>query len=144
VSLQPIAEKLALQDLMLKYASSVDERDRGGYTSCFANDVTVVNFTDSPIHGREAWVDHVWALLAGFSSTQHLLSPVLATVSGDQAETRTDVQATHILADAEGAEGAEQLKPFVLWASYHTKMHRQDGEWKIVRHELAVRGTRTD
>lgn len=138
MSLKLIEDRMAVQDLMLKYTSSVDERDRDRYRSCFADDVTVVNFSEQDIHGVDAWLKHVWTALEAYSSTQHLLSPVYASISGDVADARSDVQATHILVNP---ENGEPPKPFILWASYHSQMHRIAGEWKIHRHELAIKGT---
>lgn len=142
MSLELINDRIALQDLMLNYAAAVDERDIERYRSCFAEDVLVVNFGEQDFQGRETWVDHVWAELEKFSSTQHLLGPQFAQVTDDRAETRSDVQALHYLAASEnGAEDSEGITRFILWATYHTTMLRIDGQWKIARHELQVRGT---
>ena len=56
-----------------------------------------------------------------------------ASIDGDLASTRTDVQAMHIMADSE--------QRFTLWASYLTRMRREGDQWLICRHELAVRAT---
>ncbi|MFT4824449.1 MAG: ketosteroid isomerase-like protein [Halioglobus sp.] len=145
MSLELINDRIALQDLMLNYAAAVDERDIERYRSCFAEDVLVVNFGDQNFQGRETWVDHVWAELEKFSSTQHLLGPQFAQVRGDQAETRSDVQALHYLVSSEtSAENSEGITRFILWATYYTTMLRVDGDWKIARHELQVRGSSTE
>lgn len=128
-------DRIQLQDLMLHYATAVDERDIERYRDCFAENVEVVGFGAGPIHGRQAWLDYVWSTLEKYSSTQHLLGPQLATVDGDFASTRSDVQAMHELADASGR--------FILWATYQTNMQRIDGQWKISRHEIVARSTKT-
>ncbi len=64
-----------------------------------------------------------------------MLGPMLATVEGDQAQCRTDVQALHYL------QGSDS-KTLTLWATYKTNMRRIGGDWKISRHELVSRGTR--
>lgn len=141
MSLELVSDRIALQDLMLNYAAAVDERDIKRYSGCFTDDVLVVNFGEQDFKGRESWVTHVWAELEKFSSTQHLLGPQLAKVMGNRAETRSDVQALHYLADTENSEG---ITRFILWATYNTTMVRVDGQWKISRHELQVRGSSTD
>ena len=130
------ADRIALQDVMLKYAAGVDERDMGLYRSCFADDVEVVGFGPETIHGAEAWTAYVVNALERFGPTQHMLGPQLATVDGDTAKTRTDVQALHEVKDSAGSL-------FTLWATYKTDMRRIDGEWKISRHELVSRATAT-
>ena len=131
------ADRFALQDLMLRYAAGVDERDFDLYRACFADDVEVVGFGEETVHGADAWLDFVQAALKQYGPTQHLLGPQLATVEGDEADTRTDVQALHYLREREGAT-------LTLWATYKSKMRRTGGEWRIVRHELVRRGVKID
>jgi ketosteroid isomerase-like protein len=133
---QYLADRIALMDVMLKYAKGVDERDLDLYRSLFADDVEVVGFGPKPFHGGAAWTAYVKEALAQFGPTQHMLGPQLATVSGDTAHCRTDVQALHFMKDA-------PKTTLTLWATYLTDMRRINGEWKITRHELVSRGTRT-
>lgn len=132
---QDTADRIALQDVMLRYAAGVDERDFELYASCFAADVEVLGFGPETFRGRDAWVAYVRQALEQYGPTQHMLGPQLATVHGDTAECRTDVQALHYLKDPEG-------KILTLWATYRTDMHRTPDGWKIVRHTLVPRGTR--
>jgi hypothetical protein len=64
-----------------------------------------------------------------------MLGPQLATIDGDSAHCRTDVQAHHYLKEPEGST-------LTLWATYETDMARIDGGWKIKKHHLVSRGTR--
>jgi len=132
---QLTADRIALQDVMLKYAAGVDERDMDLYRSCFADDVEVLGFGDSTVNGADAWVEYVKTALKQYGPTQHMLGPQLATVDGDTAHARTDVQALHYMADAEDTT-------LTLWATYKSDMRRENGEWKIFRHRLVPRGTR--
>jgi uncharacterized protein (TIGR02246 family) len=127
--------RIELQDVMLNYASAVDSRDIERYSACFADDVEVVGFGPETYHGRETWVSQVWSALENYSSTQHLLGPQSATIAGDTAQTRSAVQALHVLADGSAH--------FTLYATYHTTMCRIDGRWLINRHELVVCSTRS-
>lgn len=129
------ADRIALMDVMLKYAAGVDERDFDLYRSCFADDVEVVGFGPDTFHGGDAWLAYVKQALERFGPTQHMLGPQLATVDGDNAHCRTDVQAHHALKEAEG-------QWLTLWATYETDMQRIDGQWKIKKHRLVSRGTK--
>jgi ketosteroid isomerase-like protein len=135
MSNQNTADRIALQDVMLKYAAGVDERDMALYASCFAADVEVLGFGADTYHGRDAWVGYVTKALEQYGPTQHMLGPQLATVDGDTAHCRTDVQALHYLKEQEG-------KILTLWATYETDMARTAEGWKITRHRLVPRGTR--
>jgi ketosteroid isomerase-like protein len=134
-TLQYVADRIALMDVMLKYAKGVDERDLALYRSVFADDVEVHGFAREVFRGADAWAAYVAKALEQYGPTQHMLGPQLATVDGDRASCRTDVQALHYLRDKPGTT-------LTLWATYLTEMRRIGGEWKIARHELVSRGTR--
>ena len=135
MSHQLTADRIALQDVMLKYAAGIDERDMDLHRSCFADDVEVLGFGAETVNGADAWVDYVREALKQYGPTQHMLGPQLATVNGDTAHARTDVRALHYMADAEDTT-------LTLWATYESDMRRENGEWKIFRHRLVPRGTR--
>ena len=130
-----VADRIALQDVMLKYAAGVDERDFDLYASCFMENVEVVDFGEAPINGRDEWVEYVKDALNNYGPTQHMLGPQLATIDGDSAHCRTDVQALHYLKQPEG-------EILTLWATYETDMVRTDEGWKISKHRLVSRGIR--
>jgi ketosteroid isomerase-like protein len=134
-SLQTVADRIALMDVMCKYAKGVDERDLALYRSVFADDVEVLGFAPEPIRGAAAWAAFVEKALRAYGATQHMLGPQLASVNGDSAHCRTDVQALHYLKDRPDTT-------LTLWATYETDMQRIGGEWKIKRHKLVSRGTR--
>ncbi len=127
-------DRRQLQDVMLSYAAAVDDRDMARYRACFAEDAEIVGFGEETVTGADTWTASVESQLDAFSSTQHLMSPQLASVTGDTASARTDVQALHVLKDGNGAM-------FTLWATYLTDFVRNDDGWKISRHELVIRGT---
>jgi len=127
-------DRRQLQDVMLSYAAAVDDRDMARYRACFAEDAEIIGFGEETVTGAEAWTASVESQLDAFSSTQHLMSPQLASITGDTASARTDVQALHVLKDSNGAM-------FTLWATYLTDFVRKDDGWKISRHELVIRGT---
>ena len=132
---QLVADRIALQDVMLRYAAGIDERDFDMYRSCFADDVEVLGFREEAVSGAQAWLDFVKATLERYGPTQHMLGPQLATVNGDTAHARTDVQALHYLKQPEGTTQT-------VWATYESDMRRINGEWKIFRHRFVPRGTR--
>ena len=134
-SVQYVADRIALMDVMSKYAKGVDERDLALYRSVFADDVEVIGFGAETIRGGDAWTAFVAKALEAYGATQHMLGPQLATVEGDSAQCRTDVQALHYLKDRPDTT-------LTLWATYETDMKRIDGAWKIKRHKLVSRGTR--
>lgn len=134
---QFVEDRLAVQDVMLRYAKGVDDRDMALYRSCFADDVEVHGFGAETIQGGDEWTAYVAEALEAYGPTQHMLGPQLATIEGDIAHCRTDVQALHCLKAPEG-------DVFTLWATYVTDMVRIEDEWKITRHELVMRTTKRE
>jgi ketosteroid isomerase-like protein len=125
---------MVLQDVMLRYAAGVDDRDPDMYRSCFTEDVEVLDFGPQPYHGIDEWTSYVWSAMEKYSSSQHMLGPQLATIDGDVAHTRNDLQALHYFKEGEH-------ETFTLWATYFTDMRRIGDDWKIFRHRLAIRGS---
>ncbi len=128
-----VADRIAVQDVMLRYVATVDEKDYAGYKALFTEDVKVVGMGPSEMNGIEVFYPWWKEALDKYDATQHMLSPTYAVIDGDTAKTRTDVQAVHY-------PNGETEITVTLWATYHTDMRRVDGEWKISRHELVVRG----
>jgi hypothetical protein len=131
-----IADRIALQDVFLKYGAGLDDHDFDLYQTCFTEDVEVCGIGKETITGRDAWMAYVLKAMSGFNETQHLWGSVLATIDGDKASTRTDLQALHNLKDQPG-------KMFILWGTYKSNLIRIDGEWKIERHEFFRRTSQT-
>jgi len=63
-----VADRIALQDVMLRYAAGVDERDFDLYASCFIEDVEILDFGEEPIKGRDNWVEYVKGALSNYGS----------------------------------------------------------------------------
>ena len=126
--------RLAIQDVMARYAAGVDDRNMEQYRSCFADDVEIVGFGPETLAGADNWVEDVKNKLEAFGETQHMLGPQLVDIDGDKASTRVDVQAMHYLKTKPDSQ-------LTLWATYLTDYRCIDGAWKIVRHELVRRGT---
>jgi len=123
------AERLAVGDVIIRYATSVDTRDMDRYASCFAEDAVVSGFGEQAYEGRDAWMSYVTGALQRFGRTQHLIGNQVMDIDGDTAHLRSYVQATHELAG-----DSENL--IVLWACYDTHLARTADGWKIKRHHL--------
>jgi hypothetical protein len=124
-------DRIELQDVMLKYAAGIDENHDELLRSCFAPDMVAPGFRRTAIRGVDAWIKFLREELEPFSSTHHQLAPTLAILNGNQAQTRTDVQAMHVFREPKG-------QILLLWGTYNTGMVRRDDTWLIRHHELAV------
>jgi len=129
-----LADRLAVQDILVRYAHSCDARDMAAYGSCFTEDAVISGFGPGTVHGRQAWVDYVTKALTRFAGTQHFVGNQTVQLKGDAATMRTYVQATHFLADRPGTT-------MTLFAIYHDELVRRGGEWQITDHRLEPIGT---
>jgi uncharacterized protein (TIGR02246 family) len=125
----PIVDRLAIADVIIKYATSVDARDLQRYATCFTEDIVVTGFSGGELRGLGPYVEWVRTALARYSKTQHLVGNHEISINGDQAHMRTYIQATHVLAD-------DETMLVVLWGIYDDDLVRTPEGWKITRHHL--------
>ena len=124
-----LEDRLAVGDIIIRYADSIDQCDYDRYCTCFTDDVVVSGFTPEVITGLSTYRPWVTAARNRYGRTQHLIGNIQVTVNGDTAQLRSYVQATHELPD-----DPEHL--IVLWAAYNDELVRTAEGWKISRHEL--------
>jgi 3-phenylpropionate/cinnamic acid dioxygenase small subunit len=131
-----LLDRLAIQDLLTRYATAVDRRDLTSFRACFTEDVLVRGFGPAEIHGVDDWLEFVASTLRTFGVTQHLIGNFVVEFHDHQARVRADLQASHELLARPG-------EVVVLWATYHSLLVRTEQGWKICEHRLEPRLTRT-
>ncbi len=130
-------DRLAIMDLLIRYARSVDGHDFATMRSCFADDLVFVNIgSPETQHGGDTYTETIRQLLVPFGATQHLLGNQVVEFDGDVAHVETGLQATHFMA-------GDPDTITTLWASYIDEMRRVgDGhDWIITHRDLRTRGT---
>ncbi|MEY3641289.1 MAG: hypothetical protein RLZZ199_1094 [Actinomycetota bacterium] len=126
-----IEDRLAIGDVIIRYADSIDQCDYDRYCTCFTDDLVVTGFGPTPIEGLANYREWVSAARGKYGRTQHMIGNIQVTLNGDEAKMRSYVQATH-----EDPSDPEHL--VVLWAAYVDDMVRTPQGWKIKRHHLDV------
>jgi hypothetical protein len=122
-----LLDRLAIQDLLTRYATAVDRRDLTSF---------VRGFGPAEIRGVDDWLEFVASTLRTFGVTQHLIGNFVVEFHDHQARVRADLQASHELLARPG-------EVVVLWATYHSLLVRTEQGWKICEHRLEPRLTRT-
>lgn len=128
-AMSSIEDRYDVGQVIIRYATSVDQRDMERYGSCFTEDASVSGFSSGVVEGREAWVTFVERALTNFRGTHHQITNQEISVDGDTAHMRSYVQATHELADDD-----EHL--LILYAIYDDRLVRTGDGWQITHHEL--------
>ena len=122
-----LEDRVAIIDVLCRYAVSIDRRQWDDFASCFADEVDL-----SVIRTRGEWVR--WALpdlvqrlrkvFESYSATQHLSANHQVTVRGDEAVAWSTLNATHYVKDMPGGEFQQQV-------GYYEHHFVRDGDWRI-------------
>ena len=122
-----VADRLAIQDLIARYAVVVDSRDYDALDELFTADARI-DFT--AFGGPDGTVAEIKTFLAAnlgiFSRTQHMMGLPVITVNGARADARTPCNNPMLLTDA---DGATQVWLIGLW--YDDSLVRTDAGWRF-------------
>jgi len=89
MDMQTLGDRLEINDLLTRYAHSVDSKDWTLYRSVFTDDAFIDYESAGGIKGdREAVAKWLEKTMAGFPMTQHLISNIDVKIDGDRASVR--------------------------------------------------------
>ena len=89
MDMQTLGDRLEINDLLTRYAHSVDSKDWALYRSVFTDDAFIDYESAGGIKGdREAVADWLEKTMVGFPMTQHLISNIDVKIDGDRASVR--------------------------------------------------------
>ena len=131
--LRALLDRAELEELMNRYAASIDGRDWARLRTVFADGEIGADFTSlgvkQPFRGSaEVWVELVRQTIAGFDATQHFFANHSAEIDGDRAVDIRYMQARHQLGDAH----------YTIGGHYTGHMLRTPAGWRIARYALTV------
>jgi 3-phenylpropionate/cinnamic acid dioxygenase small subunit len=126
-SLEAIADRLEIEDLLTRYASALDARDWERFASCFLPDALLDYTSAGGIRGRlpevRAWLEKV---MAGFPAGQHLVVNREIELQGDTARCRS------VFLNPMGVpDGSGGTRLFVDGGAYHDRLVRTPDGWRI-------------
>jgi hypothetical protein len=125
-----LADRLAINDLVVSYARGVDRRDWPLVGSCFAPDAYVVG---TRMRGPFAeYFPFLQSELEKFSRTTHMVGNHWASVNGDSASAETYTVALHFWTDA-----SADLHRMAIAVRYADELERRD-HWRIVRRTVVA------
>lgn len=126
MTLQQIADRIEIDDLLTRYANAVDAKDWDLYASCFTPDAFIDYTSAGGIKGRlpevKQWLSEV---LPAFPMTQHLVVNKTVVVDGDRATARS------IVFNPMGLPDGDSLVLFFEGAYYNDQLVRTPDGWKI-------------
>lgn len=127
-----LLDERAIEKVLVRYASAVDERTLGGFDEVFVPEATAYYGFSGNISGRAAIVDLIRATAEKCVGSQHLVSNFRIEIVGDKANTKTSLQAILVgIGDYRG-------RHFTLWGEYRDRFERRSDGWRIVHRELVT------
>jgi hypothetical protein len=130
---QTLLDRAELNELMNRYAASIDSRDWTRLRTVLVDGDIEADFTSMGVKQvfrgpAERWVEAVRQTLAGFDATQHFFANHSAEIDGDRAVDTRYMQARHQL-------GAEH---YTIGGYYTGRMLRTPQGWRIAAYKLTV------
>jgi 3-phenylpropionate/cinnamic acid dioxygenase small subunit len=126
-TLDEIADRIAIDDLLTRYATALDTKNWEAYASCFTPNAYIDYTSAGGIKGRlpevKAWLAPV---MEGFPMSQHLVTNRTIVMDGDTATCRSYFFNPMGVADEDG-----DLILFFEGGSYHDKLVRTAEGWRI-------------
>ena len=126
LSLQEISDRLELQDLCVRYSTSVDRKDWALYESLFTPDAiidyTAVGGVRGGPHEVAEWLA---ATMPTFPAYQHLVSNVELSIDGDAATGRA------MLFNPMGCRTRDGVQVALIGLWYNDKFRRTPDGWRF-------------
>ena len=125
MDLQTLTDRIAIEDLLTRYATAVDRRDWDGYRSVFTADAVIDYTSAGGIAGNlEEVVEFLSTTLEMFEMTQHLVSNLDIGIDGDSATVKA------VFYNPMRLEGGET---WFTGGWYHHDLERTETGWRSRR-----------
>lgn len=139
--LQTLADRAAIEDVLLRYFRSCDRADGALMRETFFADAQVDygDFFRGGLDGFIAAAEGPEAF-GGYDRTMHFVGNMLVELEGDVAFAETYVIAHHTTKSGHAWEGA-----FVpVYMRYLDRLERRDGQWAVARRRVVFEWVRKD
>ena len=122
-----LADRADINDLLVRYACAVDQRDFAAVASCFAPNVRVTGWAEQTFDNRDDLIDFIRGV-GFFDWTMHLFHRIAIHVDGDTAAANSEAMLAHRLE----RPGKAPMLYNVADAVYVDRLARRAGRWLIV------------
>jgi len=130
-----IRDRLAIQDLLVRYGTSLDDRDWARLATCFLPDA-VADYGGLGEHEGYEKIESICRnALEPLDGSQHYITNFEIEIDGDRAKSRCYLMAQHI------KKSAPSGPHFILSGVYRDELVRTGDGWRIARRELTTTWT---
>jgi len=143
LTLQGIADRLALQELVTQYAQAIDALDFDRLQELFVPDAVFAAYPGDPATNEAIWTMKGWetihegfsGTLRNFVRTHHQLGGQTLELAGENASGVTACTAYHLYENP-AADGALWIE--TMWIHYHDTFTRNEGRWQFATRDLVT------
>jgi len=131
-----LADRLAVHDVMHRYALAIDSKDWSLLDQVFADRLRA-DFRSfgvkQPFEGTRAdWIANVRGTIDGMDATQHMMANHLYRIDDDRATGTTYIRALHVCRNEWGGDR------YTVGGHYGVEMARQADGWRVTAYALNV------
>jgi len=119
-----IADRIAIEDVIVRYATAMDTQDWDLFRSCFRPDARTVLERVGEFGTCEAVIALLAPRLKIFAALQHFVTNVMVSGDGDVATARNNFVSHHVLKDADS---------YTYGGTFEFDLVREDGRWRFKR-----------
>lgn len=130
-----VADRLALHDLVVAYASMADRRDATGFTDLFLPDATLTarrGDGEPAVYQGAARLAEIPERLTRYDQTFHVVTNDNAEVDGDRATGEASCQAHHLTRDI------DDVTDLVLTIRYADTYQRTPAGWRFATRDVHI------
>jgi 3-phenylpropionate/cinnamic acid dioxygenase small subunit len=142
MTVEELTDRLAVTDVMYRFAAGLDGRDWELYRSVFTDEFDLdYSSYRAENKGRwraDDWVARAASLFPGLDASQHAITNVRVSLAGDTAQVLADVRADHVLV----VDGVAEV--YTVCGRYDDGLVRTADGWRICRKSLHLRWSEGD
>jgi 3-phenylpropionate/cinnamic acid dioxygenase small subunit len=124
-----IADRLAVQDLIMRYATAMDTQDWDLFRSCFRPDARTVMDRVGEFDTCEAVIELLAPRLTIFAALQHFVSNVVVSGYGDAATAVTYFVSHHVPKSGDA---------YTYGGTFDFALARDAEGWRITSHTIRI------
>jgi hypothetical protein len=126
MSTQEISDRLAIEQLLIRYCHAIDQRDWDAYRAVYTHDAVIDDVSAGPGNSVDDMVAFLPQALEKVVLIQHAISTSLVSIDGDTATAKTICHCPVVL---DRGDGKTQMFFQGLW--YDDELVRTPDGWKI-------------
>jgi hypothetical protein len=127
LSLQEMSDRLAIEELLVRYCYAVDDRDWNAYRNIFTVDAVLDDTVTGGVRsGVQEHVAYMKRALAKILISQHAISTILLDIRGDKASARVHCSCPMVV---DLGQGRKHVFFQGLW--YRDKLVRTPEGWRV-------------